>query len=80
MEAHRTPDGRPSTPTVLVLDSDFNEVGVFIERPKALQDWALGEGKELSSREFMTSKFEWYDEDLGHQTMEAVIEILESGQ
>jgi hypothetical protein len=78
MEANRTPDGRASTPTVLVLDADFNEVGVFIERPQELQDWALGEGKDLESRDFMTYKFSWYDEDLGHQTMETVVEILEA--
>jgi len=77
MEANPTPDGRPSTPTVLVLDENFEEVGVFIERPKELQDWALGEGKDLSSSEFMTAKFAWYDDDLGVQTMEAVLDIIE---
>jgi len=77
MEANRTPDGRPSTPTVLVLDENFEEVGVFIERPKELQDWALGEGKDLPSSEFMTAKFAWYDDDLGVQTMEAVLSIIE---
>jgi len=78
MENHPTPDGRPSTPTVLVLNDQFEKVGVFIERPDALQEWALGEGKELSSSDFMTAKFDWYDNDLGKLTMEAVIEIIES--
>jgi len=77
MEAHRTPDDRPSTPTVLILDADFDEIGVFIERPKELQDWALGEGRELGSRDFMTAKFAWYDQDLGLQTMSEVISIIE---
>ncbi len=80
MEAHRTPDGRPSTPTILVLDSDFNEIGAFIERPKQLQDWALGSGKELSSSAFMTAKFAWYDEDLGRNTMSEVLDIIEKHQ
>ena len=80
MEAHQTPDGRASTPTVLVLDSDFKEIGAFIERPKQLQDWALGSGKELSSSAFMTAKFAWYDEDLGRQTMSEVLDIIEKHQ
>ena len=80
MEAHPTPDGRASTPTVLVLDSDFKEIGAFIERPKQLQDWALGSGKELSSSAFMTAKFAWYDEDLGRQTMSEVLDIIEKHQ
>ncbi|MDA1027690.1 MAG: thioredoxin family protein [Bacteroidetes bacterium] len=77
MEAYKTPDGRPSTPTVLVLDSNFTVIDAFIERPKLLQDWALGSGKELSSSAFMTAKFAWYDEDLGRQTMSEVLDIIE---
>jgi hypothetical protein len=80
MDSHRTPDDRPSTPTVLILDQDFNEIGVFIERPAELQDWALGEGKELESGAFMKAKFAWYDSDLGRQTMTEVIESIEHFQ
>lgn len=77
MEARRTPDGRAATPTVLVLNTDFEEVGAFIERPAALQEWALGEGSDLSSEEFSRRKFAWYDEDAGRQTVEAVLSIME---
>ncbi len=78
MEAHLTPDGRPSTPTVLVLNENYEEVGAFIERPEALQAWALGEGKELDSAAFLEAKFAWYDDDLGRQTMQAVLDIIEA--
>jgi len=78
MEAHRTVDGRAATPTVLLLDEAFTEIGVFIERPKGLQDWAQGEGKSLASSEFMKAKFAWYDEDLGNQTMSEVLDQLEA--
>ena len=77
MEARRTPDGRAATPTVLVLDEQFREVGVYIERPAALQEWALGEGADLSSRDFGRQKFAWYDADAGRQTVEAILDILE---
>jgi hypothetical protein len=36
MEAHRTPDGRAATPTVILLDDQFNERGCWIERPAPL--------------------------------------------
>ena len=78
MEAHKTVDGRASTPTVLILNEHFAEVGVFIERPRELQDWAQGEGKTLASGEFMKSKFAWYDEDLGKQTMSEVLDQIEA--
>ncbi len=78
MEAHLTPDGRPSTPTVLVLNESYEEVGAFIERPEAPQMWALGEGKELDSAAFLEAKFAWYDDDLGRQTMQAVLDIIEA--
>ena len=77
MEARPTPDGRASTPTVLVLNASFEEVGAFIERPAVLQDWALGEGAGLSSEEFGRQKFAWYDRDAGRQTVETVLELMQ---
>ena len=77
MDAHRTPDGRPATPTMVLLNDRFEEVGCFIERPEALQTWALGEGSELNPREFLDAKFAWYDADAGRQTMSAIVELME---
>lgn len=76
MEENRTPDGRPATPTVLILDESFRTVGVFIERPTELQEWALGEGKEVTSEEFMTHKMGWYDQDRGRMTMTEVLAAI----
>ena len=54
MEAHRTPDGRAATPTVILLDAEFNERGCFVERPAAL----LAAMKE----ENFEGRPAWYDE------------------
>lgn len=78
MASHRTPDGRPATPTVLVLNETFDEVGAFIERPVPLQEWAVVADSTLSSEAFMTGKFAWYDADRGASTMEEVIAIMEA--
>ncbi len=76
MEAHRTKDGRPATPTILVLNDRFEPVGVFIERPEALQEWVDTDGADLSSQDFVRGKFEWYDADAGRQTVGAVLDII----
>lgn len=77
MEAHPTPDGRPATPTVLLLDADFDEAGCFIERPPLLQNLIL-ENPDWSSRQVYERKMEWYDRDGGRGTVEAFVEMLEA--
>jgi len=76
MESHRTPDGRPSTPTVLVLNDEWEEVGCFIERPPALQTWILEEAFEAD--DVFPNKMAWYAEDAGDNTVEAFVETLEA--
>ncbi len=77
MESHLTPDGRPATPTVLLLDADYEEAGVFIERPTPLQEWALPARKDLDIGDFMRQKKAWYAEDQGRQTMEELVALME---
>lgn len=77
MESHRTPDGRGATPTVLLLDDDFEEAGCFIERPLSLQSWIM-ENDGLSRDEVYEWKMEWYAEDSGQETVETFVEMLEA--
>lgn len=77
METHRTPDGRAATPTVLLLDTEYEEAGCFIERPLTLQTWIL-ENDELPSDEVFREKMEWYATDSGHETVETFVEMLEA--
>ena len=76
MESHPTRDGRSSTPTVLLLDAHFEEAGCFIERPPELKTWILEEG--FSSAQIYPRKMAWYDEDGGHHTVRAFVEMLEA--
>lgn len=78
MNAHRTPDGRAATPTVLLLNAAFEEAGVFIERPAPLQEWATANRADLTDDEYLTQKFAWYDDDMGGTTMLEVIELMEA--
>ncbi len=77
MEDHRTPDGRAATPTVVLLDGQFEEVGCFVERPSELQEWALEHRQDLDDDEFLKQKSAWYDRDAGRQTMGEVVLLME---
>jgi hypothetical protein len=78
MEAHPTPDGRASTPTVLLLDEEWNEAGCFVERPETLQDWVMEHRPEYSSEALHEHMFDWYDDDAGASTIEQIVEMLEA--
>lgn len=78
MEAHPTPDGRPATPTVVLLDDDWNESGCFIERPPALQTWILENADEIAPDDIFAQKMAWYADDSGQQTIEAIVEMMEA--
>ena len=77
MEAHPTPDGRPSTPTVLVLNEAYEEVGCWVERPSELQRWAM-ENRESLGDEFVPQKMAWYREDAGRSTIDEVLTVIEA--
>ena len=78
MESHRTPDGRPATPTVILLDAAFEERGCFIERPAALRQWMADHKAKSGDDGLFAGKMEWYDADKGVQTMTEIVATLES--
>jgi hypothetical protein len=80
MESHRTPDGRPATPTVLVLDESGNEVGCWIERPAKLQALAIELRTAGRIEEFQRDKQGWYDRDAGASTVREVVEVLAAAE
>lgn len=77
MEAHRTPDGRPATPTVAVLDVAGRLVGVWVERPSALQAWYLEQQEKIAHGELTRRKMDWYREDAGKTTISEIVALME---
>jgi hypothetical protein len=80
MEAHRSPDGRPATPTVLVLDDGYRIRGCWIEQPAKLQAFwlpAVARGTTAGEAE---RKLAWYAEDGGRETLRELVEVLESAR
>lgn len=78
MDAHRSPDGRATTPTVILLDAEFHQVGCWVEQPSGLQSWWLDPNPQESSEERFARKMAWYENDGGRETVREVVEILEA--
>ena len=71
METHRTPDGRGATPTVILLDAEFNERGCWVERPATLVD-LMKNGTDFEG------KMAWYDKDNGASSLEEIVQVIEA--
>lgn len=79
MEAHRTPDGRAATPTVVLLRNN-QEVASWTERPVVLQSWfAEMEGK-IESVERQQRKLSWYDWSQGADALKEIVALAEKTQ
>ena len=80
MEAHRSPDGRASTPTVLVLDEQFAIQGCWVEQPAALQEiWLPIVARGAASAE-LDRKMDWYAADAGREILREIVEVLEGAR
>jgi len=76
MEAHRTPDGRAATPTVILI-RDGKEAGAWVERPAALQTWFLDMAGKIDSAERQQRKMNWYDWSRGDDALREIVVLAE---
>lgn len=76
MEAHRTPDGRAATPTLIFIRDD-GQVRAWIERPAALVAWIEEQKKHDPAFDLLRGKTKWYADDAGPSTLGDIIALLE---
>jgi hypothetical protein len=76
MEAHRTPDGRTATPTVVVLGDDGRLIGAWTERPSSTQAWFLEKQKTTMQTPLKAELMAWYANDAGKTTVAEIADIL----
>jgi hypothetical protein len=74
MESHRTPDDRAATPTVVLLDENWQERGCFVERPPVLRQHM----DSLPSSAKFSGKMSWYEQDAGRSTVAEIVAMLEA--
>jgi hypothetical protein len=77
LDRHRTPDGRSATPTLVLLNDDFEEAGCWVERPDALQRWYIEQRATRSAEELLEGKMAWFDENRGVSTLSEIVSLLE---
>jgi hypothetical protein len=76
MDAHLT-NGSRSIPYAIVLDDEYVERGTWGPRPRALQEWALGEGLLLPKEQRYSKVRQWYARDRGVTTLDELVTVLE---
>jgi hypothetical protein len=76
MEAHRTPDGRAATPTVIFIRDD-GEIRAWIERPAPLVAWIAEQKKGNARFDVLAGKTKWYADDAGRSTLAEIVALLE---
>lgn len=78
MEAYRTRDGRAATPTIVLLDEAYQNVGVLTERPANLHDWyEEREATGIETAKLTEQKLEWYARDAGRSTLSELVALME---
>jgi hypothetical protein len=76
MRAHRTPDGRTATPTVVLFRQGV-DVGAWVERPAELQDLfrSIGDSPENARR--FAQRGDWYEADRGVTVLKEIVALVE---
>jgi hypothetical protein len=69
--------GHMVTPTVLILNENFEVVGTWNERPLPLKDW-LTYDSAVRDHEMARRKQFWYMWDEGHHTRNEILNLLEA--
>jgi hypothetical protein len=76
MDAHRTGTSR-SIPVLILYDADWNELGWWGPRPRALQEWVLEHGMAMDKDERYREVRKWYARDRGNSILEEVVSLFE---
>lgn len=76
MEAHRTPDGRAATPTVILI-RDGKEVAAWTERPTSLQTWFIEMTGKIDTGDRQQRKMSWYEWNRGDDALAEIVALAE---
>jgi hypothetical protein len=76
MNAHRTPDGRTATPTVVLLRNG-RDVGAWVERPAVLQEMFLSMAVNPDNARRFSERGAWYESDHGVSVLTEIVVLIE---
>ncbi|UCH36426.1 MAG: thioredoxin family protein [Armatimonadota bacterium] len=75
MDHYRT-EGTRSSPIVIALDAEFEELGHWGPRPSELQAWAKANRATMEKRAFYAEMRRWHVADGGESTLREVLALL----
>jgi hypothetical protein len=75
-ETRQTPDGRNATPTIIVMNENWEEVGSIIERPTVLLE-AMAAWTAEGETDIRGRRMEWYRTDAGRSTVAELLSLME---
>jgi len=76
MEEHLTPDGRPATPTIVVLSETGAFIGAWSERPAELQKWVVENKDKMNSDDLHERIAKWYADDAGKSAVREIVDLI----
>jgi len=76
MALHRSRDGRPVTP-VIVLLRNGRDMGAWVERPAPLQQMFFSMAASPEAARRFAERAEWYDHDRGRTTIAEFVALAE---
>lgn len=76
MRAHPSPDGRPVTPTIVLL-RDGRDAGAWVERPAELQQMFLSMSTSPEHAQRFAQRHVWYESDGGRTVLQEVLALIE---
>lgn len=76
LRAHRTPDGRTATPTV-VMWRNGRDAGAWVERPAELQQMFLSMSTNPENAKRFAQRGLWYESDGGLAVLKEVLALIE---
>jgi hypothetical protein len=77
MSANLSLDGRPATPTFMILDEQNRPIGAWVERPAELQKWVISNRASVTADELHEHIDRWQKEDGGKSTLTEMLAILQ---
>ncbi len=79
-EAHRSMDGRPATPTIVLLDAEGADRGCIVELPREIRHWAHGVRTTVSSDSLHAGIRAFYARNRGQGIATEAVEMLEAAR
>jgi len=79
-QSHRSLDGRPATPTFVLLDAGGNDVGCIVELPTEIREWGHSVRSTVSSDSLHAGIRSFYARNRGVAIATELVQLMEAAK